>query len=67
MSLQNFHVFFITLSVLLCIVFGAWCIQTYRAEGDAGTLAMGTLSFVAAVGLVGYGAYFIRKVRRVER
>jgi len=59
MSLKSFHIFFITLSVLLaalCSVWGFW----------AGTMPVfASASAVVAVGLVIYGVLFIRKARGI--
>jgi len=55
MSLKTFHVFFISVCVLLCIGFGVWCVQ------QPGYLAAGVGSFIVAVGLVCYEIVFLRK------
>ena len=55
MSLKAFHVFFISVAVLLCLGFGVWCLQ------QPGYLAMGIASFAVAIGLVCYEIIFLRK------
>jgi hypothetical protein len=58
MSLKAFHVFFISVAVLLCLGFGVWCLR------QTGYLAMGIGSFVVAVGLVCYEIVFLRKLSK---
>jgi hypothetical protein len=55
MSLKAFHIFFIALAVLLCLGFGAWCLQR------PGYVAIGIASFAFAVGLVCFEIVFLRK------
>ncbi len=57
MSLKSFHIFFICVSVLLCLGFGAWCL---RQPGYTGT---GIGSFAMAVALVVYEVIFLRRFR----
>lgn len=65
MSLKNIHVVFITLATLLCLLFASWCWEAYRAEGGAGMLAFAVGSFGAALGLVVYGTWFLRKMKGI--
>jgi hypothetical protein len=60
MSLKAFHVLFISVSVLLALGFGAWCL---RAQPP--WMAAGFLSLTAGVGLAGYEVWFVRKMRRL--
>lgn len=57
MSLKAFHVFFISVAVLLAIGFGVWCLR----EGDRP--AMGVASFVVAAALVVYEILFLKKLK----
>ena len=66
MSLKAFHVFFVVVSVLCALGFGAWAISDYLRTGSGGTLALGVLGFVAAVALVWYGLWFLRKLKNVS-
>ena len=66
MSLKAFHIVFITVSTLLAIGFGVWSVQTYQAQGRAQDLAFGIGSFVAAVALLVYGRYFLKKLKSVS-
>ena len=61
MSLKGFHIVFITASVLLTFGFGAWCLG---AQPPSVAAAVG--SFVLGLGLVGYEAWFIMKMRRAR-
>ena len=61
MSLKGFHLVFISASVLLAFGFGAWCLGAQPPW-----LAAAVGSFVVGLGLVGYEAWFIRKMRRAR-
>jgi hypothetical protein len=64
MSLKDFHVVFISASVLLALGFGAWCLVVApQAEGWGPLPAI--VSFAASAVLVGYEAWFLRKARRL--
>jgi len=67
MSLKAFHVVFITAAILLCLGFGVWMLRDYRGpEGSAGDLWMGVGSLVAAVSLVVYEGFFLKKLKNVS-
>jgi len=57
MSLKTFHVFFISVSVVLCIGFGVWCVK------QPGYLGLGIGSFVVAAALVAYEIVFLKKLK----
>ena len=57
MSLKTFHIFFISVSVLLSLGFGAWCL------GQPGYTAAGIGSFVAAAALVAYEVVFLQRFK----
>ena len=66
MSLKDFHVVFITASILLSLGFACWAfVQYHQLHGNLYTGA-GILSFVAAIGLSIYEIRFIRKTRSYE-
>jgi hypothetical protein len=65
-SLKAFHVFFVIVSVLCALGFGAWAVNDYLRTGDGGVLALGVLSLAAAVALVWYGLWFLRKLKNVS-
>ncbi len=64
MSLKTFHVFFVTLSTLLAVGFGVWAIEESARVGQGGALVLGIGSLIAAVLLVVYGVWFLRKLKR---
>lgn len=64
MSLKAFHVVFVTLSTVLATGFGVWAIQESARDGQGGTLALGIGSLIGAVGLIIYGVWFLRKLKR---
>ena len=63
MSLKEFHIVFITASVLLLLGFAAWGLIQYRELQGALYAAAAVLSSVAAFGLMMYEVYFIKKTR----
>jgi hypothetical protein len=66
MSLKGFHILFITVSTLLALGVGAWCIWVDLVEG-APVLRTGAIcSFGAAVALMVYGIWFYRKMKRLR-
>ena len=64
MSLKLFHFFFIVISIITAAGFGFWCFVTERGKETSGSTVMGTISFVAAIGL---GAYLIRFLGKIKR
>jgi hypothetical protein len=66
MSLKAFHVVFVASSVMLCLVFAAWAFGRYQQAGMASDLGWSIGSVAAAVGLVVYGGYFLRKLRNIS-
>ena len=66
MSLKAFHVFFVVVSVLCALGFGAWAVVDWMRTGRPGVLALAILAFAAAVALVWYGLWFLRKIKDVR-
>jgi hypothetical protein len=66
MSLKAFHVFFVIVSVLCALGFGAWSIAEYLRTGKGSVLLLGILGFAAAAALVWYGLWFLRKLKNVS-
>ncbi len=66
MSLKAFHVFFITVSVLLCLGFGAWSLDSDYARGRAAYVVAGLISFVLGAVLIAYEVAFLRKFKEKE-
>jgi hypothetical protein len=58
MSLKWFHLFFISLSIVMSVAVGLWGLFNDSAVLGAGSLA-------GAVGLGIYGSYFIQKARKL--
>lgn len=66
MSLKGFHIVFITFSTLLALGCGAWCIWLNSIAGAPLYIAGAVCSFAAALGLVIYGVWFYRKMKRLR-
>ncbi|HEV2209666.1 MAG TPA: hypothetical protein VG167_12875 [Verrucomicrobiae bacterium] len=67
MSLKAFHVVFITAASALAVGFGVWELKDYTsAGGNGGELVMSIGSFVVGLALIGYEAYFLKKLKKVS-
>ena len=66
MSLRGFHIVFIVFSTLLALGIGGWCIWVDLVEGAPVFLAGAVGSFLAAIGLIVYGVWFYRKMKRLR-
>ena len=66
MSLKGFHIVFITLSTLLALGVGAWCLWINSIQGAPVFLVGAISSFVVAAALIAYGIYFYRKMKRLR-
>jgi len=63
MSLKTFHVIFVTMAVLLCLVFGGWCLNSDYAKGRAGYGISGYVSFGFGALLVVYEIMFLKNLK----
>jgi hypothetical protein len=67
MSLKAFHLLFITASILLALGCGVWGLREYWSpDGKVFDLVFGLGSLAAAVGLVIYERYFLKKLKKVS-
>ena len=66
MSLRAFHVLFIALSTVLTAFFAAWAFGQYRAGLGAIYAIVACASLAAGIGLVVYGAAFLKKTKRLS-
>ena len=67
MSLKAFHIFFITVSVLLCLGFGAWCLNSDYTRGRSAYLVAGYVSFGLGVVLVLYEVIFLKRFKELDK
>jgi hypothetical protein len=65
MSLKFFHIVFITLSTLMCLVVGLWALDAYRTDGSQTWVALAVGSFAGGAFLVVYGTRFLQKFRKL--
>jgi hypothetical protein len=65
MSLKTFHLIFISASTLLAFGFGAWCLAAWPSDGMPARVSMAVISFAAAIGLLGYGKWFLKKLNHL--
>lgn len=66
MSLKGFHIVFITLSTLLALGAGAWCLWVESIHGAPAFRIGAICSFLAALALISYGIWFYRKMKRLR-
>ena len=66
MSLKAFHVVFVVVSTLLMTGIGAWSLRRFMSEGGGTSLLMGLLALAAAIALVVYGVWFLKKTKGVS-
>jgi len=66
MSLKAFHIIFVTASILLALLFGAWSLTKYFQGGTLPDLLFGIGSLVAAVALVFYERYALKKLKNIS-
>jgi hypothetical protein len=67
MSLKTFHLFFIIVCIVMSLAFAAWNFANYFSPGGAAAdLVIGAGSALAAVALVVYEAYFLKKTKNVS-
>lgn len=64
MSLNAFHVLFISLSIVLAIGFGAWAAREYVNQGGVMNLAWSVVAAGGAIGLAFYERGVLRKFKR---
>lgn len=63
MSLKNFHIAFVIITVLFFGGLGAWCLLV---DGlPRGIQVMGWLSLACGVGMLIYGVRFFKKVKQL--
>jgi hypothetical protein len=63
MSLKAFHVVFISASVLLAFAFAGWCLGAGPVAAGWGWRAAGVGALACGLALVGYEAWFLKKMR----
>ncbi len=66
MSLKAFHLIFITAATALAFGCGIWGLRDFFSEGGSTwDLVFGLGSLAAAIGLILYERYFLKKLKRV--
>jgi hypothetical protein len=63
MNLRLVHALLILLSAALAVLFGVWCLGQYGRQDGVANLVGAVAAFAAAVGLVVYDSWFLRKTR----
>jgi hypothetical protein len=65
MSLRQFHLLFIAMSVILTAFFAAWAAGQYRVAQEASYALAAAGALAAGAALAVYGAAFQRRTRRL--
>lgn len=63
MSLKQFHVVFITLSIVCALLFACWAGERYFELKTFGYLIAACVSLFIAAGMVAYEIYFLKKTK----
>ena len=67
LGLKSFHVFFICVSIVLCLLVGAWGLQQWiQTENNTG-LAMAIVFFLSGAALVVYAVRYFGKLNRLDQ
>jgi hypothetical protein len=65
LSLRSFHLFFVTVSVLLAAWVGLWGFQSWQATRNGGDLTLGLLFVALGIVLLVYGLRVRKKLREL--
>jgi hypothetical protein len=66
MNLRWVHAVLIMLSAALAVLFGGWCVAQYQRGGGSASVLAAVLAFAAAIGLIVYDSWFLRKTRTLR-
>ena len=66
LGLKSFHIFFICISILLCLLVGVWGDQRYTVAQSTGGLAMAIIFFLSGAALVLYAFRYFGKLKRLD-
>jgi len=66
LGLKGFHVFFIIVSIGLCLVVGAWGAQQFVQLDSTLGLVTAIVFFLGGFALVVYGVRYFGKLRRIK-
>jgi hypothetical protein len=66
MSLKAFHLVFIIASIVLAVGFGIWAAAAFFKGDGVMNLVVALASFGAAVGLIFYERYFLKKTKNIS-
>lgn len=66
MSLKTLHIIFISLSILLCAGLAFMMFGGYAQGLNSWAILIGSCAIAAAIALVWYGIYFLKKLRHVH-
>jgi hypothetical protein len=66
MNLRWVHAVLILLSAALAGLFGVWCLTLYGRDHGVASLLAAVASFGAAIGLLVYDSWFLRKTRTLR-
>jgi len=67
LGLKGFHVFFICVSILLCLAVAAWGLQQYAQAASTTGLVMAIVFFLSGTALVIYAVRYFGKLKQLDR
>jgi len=66
LGLKSFHVFFICVSILLCLLVGIWGYQQYAQTESTTGLAMAIVFSLSGAALVVYAVRYFGKLKKLD-
>lgn len=66
MGLKTIHVMFVAVAILLAVGTGVWAVLDYRGSHRTESVAMAVVSFTMGAALLGYGVWFLRKLKGIR-
>lgn len=67
MSLKQFHLFFIAVSILTCFGFGVWGVDRYLStQNGSGILTLAIASLILGIVLIVYDVKVFQKFKNLE-
>ena len=66
LGLKGFHIFFICVSILLCLLVGGWGFQQYTQAGSTAGLVLAIIFFLSGAALVVYAVRYFGKLKKLD-
>ena len=66
LGLKGFHIFFICVSILLCLLVGGWGFQQYTQGDSTAGLVLALIFFASGAALVVYAVRYFGKLKKLD-